>query len=76
MLKLKFLNFTKKPKKYRMVKDVQMIENEVVRFRLQVKGLRRWNDEVFKTEHPVCWVKSKDEGIEIVKMLKGIMIWQ
>lgn len=76
MLKLKFLNFTKKPKKYRMVKDVQMIESEVVRFRLQVKGLRKWKDEVFKTEHPVCWVKSKDEGIEIVKMLKGKMIWQ
>lgn len=76
MLKLKFLNFTKKPKKYRMVKDVQMIENEVVRFRLQVKGWIRWKDEVFKTEHPVCWVKSKDEGIEIVKFLKGKMIWQ
>jgi hypothetical protein len=47
-----------------------------MRYRIQVKGWRRWKDEVFKTEHPVCWVKSKDEGMQIVKLLKGKMIWQ
>lgn len=76
MLKLKFLNFTKKPKVYRLVKDTRLIDNEVMRYRIQVKGWRRWKDEVFKTEHPVCWVKSKDEGVQIVKLLKGKMIWQ
>ncbi len=76
MLKLKFLNFTKKPKQYRLVKDTRMIDNEVVKYRIQVKGLRRWKDEIFKTEHPVCWVKSKDEGVQIVKFLKGKMTWQ
>lgn len=76
MLKLKFLNFTKKPKKYRLVKDTRLVDNELMRYRIQVKGLRGWKDEVFKTEHPICWVKSKDEGVQIVKLLKGIMIWQ
>ncbi len=49
MLVKRFLNFTKRPKRYRMVRDVQTIDNEVVRFRLQVKRLGRWSDYVFKT---------------------------
>jgi hypothetical protein len=76
MLKLKFLNFTKKPKEYRLVKDTRLIDNEIMRYRIQVKRLRGWRNEIFKTEHPVCWVKSKDEGMQIVKFLKGKMIWQ
>ncbi len=76
MLKLKFLNFTKNPKVYRLVKDTRMIDNEVVKYRIQVKGFRGWKDEIFKTEHPVCWVKSKDEGMQIVKFLKGKITWQ
>lgn len=71
MLKLKFLNFTKKPKIYRLVKDTRLVDNELMMYRLQVKRLRGWRDEVFKTEQPVCWVKSKDEGVQIVKFLKG-----
>ncbi len=71
MLVKRFLNFTKRPKRYRMVRDVQTIDNEVVRFRLQVKRLGRWSDYVFKTEHPVCWVKTKEEGIQIIKLIKG-----
>ncbi len=76
MLKLKFLNFTKNPKVYRLVKDTRFIENEVMKYRLQVKKFRKWSDYVFKTEHPVCWVKSKDEGMQIVKFLKGKITWQ
>ncbi len=76
MLKLKFLNFTKKPKVYRLVKDTRLVENEVMKYRLQVKKFRKWSDDVFKTEHPVCWVRSKDEGMQIVTMLKGTIKWQ
>jgi len=47
-----------------------------MKFRIQVKKFGRWKDEIFKTEHPVCWVQSKEEGIEIVNMLKGTMKWQ
>jgi len=38
---------------------------------LQVRRLGRWKDEVFKTEHPVCWLKSEEEGKQIIKMIKG-----
>lgn len=71
MLVKRFLNFIRKPKVYRMVKDVQTIDNEVVKYRLQVRRLGRWKDEVFKTEHPVCWLKSEEEGKQIIKMIKG-----
>lgn len=73
MLKLRFLNTTKM---YRLVSDTKLIDGEMMKFRIQVKKFGRWKDEIFKTEHPVCWVQSKKEGIEIVNMLKGTMKWQ
>ena len=54
MLKLRFLNTTKM---YRLVSDTKLIDGEMMKFRIQVKKLGRWKDEIFKTEHPVCWVQ-------------------
>lgn len=73
MLVKKYLNFMRKPKEYRLINDTRLIDNEIVKYRLQVKKLRGWSDRVFKTTEPVCWVKSKEEGKQIVKLLKGII---
>lgn len=71
MLVKKFLNFIKRPKQYRLVEHTQMIEGDLMKYRLQVKRLWFWSNYVFKTEHPVCWVQTKEEGMQIIKLIKG-----
>lgn len=71
MLVKRFLNFIKRPKQYRLVDHTKMIEVDLMKYRLQVKRLGRWSDYVFKTEHPVCWVQTEEEGIKIIKLIKG-----
>lgn len=73
MLVKRFLNIIKKPKMYRLVSDKRLIDNEIVRYRLQVKKLIGWSDRVFQTTESVCWVKNEEEGKQIVKLLKGII---